>query len=131
MSTEPATISWDDLAYVRLLIADTADDPILSDDELQIIMGRTMHPLLAAADALDIIATSEVLLGKKITTQDLSVDAPATAAELRKQAAALRKRVADQTAEGAWGIATWTPAAADTRYGIEGVESPYSRRPLW
>ena len=65
-----------------------------------------------AARALRTIAASEVLLAKKITTQDLSTDGPAVAAELRKQAAGLRARADQQSAkvnEEAWGLAIFDP----------------------
>lgn len=91
---------------VRLLIADLATPPLMEDDVLEGYL--SMHGFTgeadsierpgiwrAAADALDGIATSEVLTSKKIRTQDLSTDGPAVAAELRKQAAALRYK-ADQ-----------------------------------
>lgn len=91
---------------VRLLIADLATPPLMEDDVLEGYL--SMHGYTgeadsierpgiwrAAADALDGIATSEVLTSKKIRTQDLSTDGPAVAAELRKQSAALRYK-ADQ-----------------------------------
>lgn len=91
---------------VRLLIADLATPPLMEDNVLEGYL--SMHGFTgeadsierpgiwrAAADALDGIATSEVLTSKKIRTQDLSTDGPAVAAELRKQAAALRYK-ADQ-----------------------------------
>lgn len=96
---------------VRLLIADLAEPPLLADDILEGYLG--MHGYVfgdpdsierpgiwrAAADALDAIATSEVLTSKKIRTQDLSTDGPAVAAELRKQAATLRGKADQADAE--------------------------------
>lgn len=103
----------DDIAYVRLLIGDAATEPILSDFELDALVRRAGGSLLyAAADALDAIAASEALVSKKITTQDLSTDGPAVAAELRKQAAGLRARADQQSAkvnEEAWGLAIFDP----------------------
>lgn len=89
---------------VRLLIADLDEtDLILADD---IIGGYlTLNDgsvKLAAADSLDAIATSEVLLAKKIRTQDLSTDGPAVAAELRGQAARLRARAEEETGAGSF-----------------------------
>lgn len=87
-----------DIAYVRDLTADL--DPtnwLLSDELIQRLLTREPDHRLAAARALDIIAASEVLVSKKIRTQDLSTDGPAVAAALRAQAAALRDEV---TAEG-------------------------------
>lgn len=83
---------------VRLLIADLGDPPMIQDEVLTGYLG--LYPgatpecgvWRAAADALDAMATSELLASKKIRTQDLSTDGPAVAAELRKKAAELRLR---------------------------------------
>lgn len=105
---------------VRLHTADLDDaNPIVSDE---IIKGYlAMHDndvLLAAADVLDAIATTELLLAKKIRTQDLSTDGPAVAAELRKKAAELRERSADAS-----GVSTWFDAVGFEPYWhLEGVE---------
>lgn len=73
---------------VRLLISDhDPDNRILEDSQIQGLLalsGENVHR--AAARALRMIAASEVLISKKITTQDLSTDGPAVAAELRAQA---------------------------------------------
>lgn len=88
-----------DIDTVRLLIADTSTDEtkrLFTDAQLASFLalngGRVKK---AAADALDAIAISEVLVSKKIRTQDLATDGPAVAAELRAQA----KRLRDQDAE--------------------------------
>lgn len=47
---------------------------------------------LAAAQALDTIASSEVMVQKRITILDLQTDGPATARELRAHAKALREQ---------------------------------------
>jgi hypothetical protein len=81
---------------VRLLTADLADDPLLSDEMLQGYLDLNDDDAnLAAADALDAIAISEVLVAKKIRTQDLSTDGPAVAKALRDQAEALRVRAGE------------------------------------
>ena len=82
------------IGKVRLLTADLdTDAPLVSDDYLQGYLALNGdNVLLAAADVLDAIATSEVLVAKKIRTQDLSTDGPAVAAELRAQADKLRVR---------------------------------------
>jgi len=49
---------------------------------------------LAAAQALDTIASSEAMVQKRITLLDLQTDGPATARALRDHASALRKQVA-------------------------------------
>lgn len=87
-------IDVDPVAAVRLLIADVSTDEtkrLLTDGQVQTFLaindGRVRR---AAADALDAIATSEVLVSKKIRTQDLATDGPAVAAELRARARQLR-----------------------------------------
>lgn len=90
--------SADDIAYVRDLIADLSPPPkqLLDDAFIGRLLSREPDPRMAAARALETIATSEVLVGKKIRTQDLQTDGPAVAAELRAQAAALRAEVASE-----------------------------------
>ncbi|WP_275779696.1 hypothetical protein [Paenarthrobacter sp. Y-19] len=102
-----------DVGKVRLLIADLDETSFVVSDD--IIGGYLVlnddSTLLAAADSLDAIATSEVLLGKKIRTQDLATDGPAVAAELRAQAAKLRARHADDNGTGAWfDVVGYSPA---------------------
>lgn len=86
-----------DVATVRLLIADTASDSakqLLSDNQLrQFLALEGGQVKLAAAQALDTIASSEALVSKAIKTQDLSTDGPKTAEALRKHAATLRGQV--------------------------------------
>lgn len=106
-SSAVALIDDGTIAYVRLLTGDNGDTRILSDEELARLTDKAGGALRGAADALDVIASTEVLLSKKIATQDLQTDGPAVAAELRKQAAALRARAADEAAEQAWGVAVW------------------------
>ena len=101
-------VTFDQLDYVRLLIGDSGA-AIFEDSELVVLIRQGGSVLYGAADALDAIATSEVLLSKKIITQDLSTDGPAVAAELRKQAAALRARARAELAElaeEAWAFTT-------------------------
>ena len=91
------------IRQVRVLIADMATPPLLDDKTLQTYLemqgweeGARWAVKRAAADALDAIATSEVLTAKKVRTQDLSTDGPAVSAELRKQATGLRQRADDE-----------------------------------
>lgn len=81
----------EDIATVRLLIADTATDEadrLLTDAQVTSFLTlNSANTRLAAADALEAIAVSEVLVSKKIRTQDLTTDGPAVAAELRRLAA--------------------------------------------
>lgn len=90
---------------VRLLTADLdTATPLLSDalytGYLALYDGNIYR---AAADALDAMATSEVLLSRKLRTQDLATDGPAVAAELRKQAATLRAKADALDAEAGAG----------------------------
>jgi hypothetical protein len=65
----------------------------LSDEQLQALLDlQGGDTFLAAADALDSIAASEVLIQKKIRILDLQTDGPAVAAALHKRAAALREQ---------------------------------------
>lgn len=84
---------------VRLLINDVGvpENTVFNDDEVAAFLDLTGDSiLLAAAQALDTIASNEVLIGKVIRTQDLSTDGSKVSAELRARAQALR----DQAAAG-------------------------------
>ena len=107
-----AEMTMDDLLVLRLRIADTTEPSLLTSEQLNALWDAAPGPWSAAADALEVIAVSEVLVSKKIRTQDLSTDGPAVAAELRKQAAGLRARADQQSAkvnEEAWGLAIFDP----------------------
>ena len=86
------------VGQVRLLIPDEDEGSLLLDDA-KIAGYLAMEGgdvKLAAAQALDAIASSEVLISKKITTEGgMSTDGPAVAAELRQRAEGLRQQVAD------------------------------------
>lgn len=87
------------LGKVRLLILDNAPleaDWLFTDAQLDAFLELNGESVYAtAATALRTIALSELLLQKKIRTQDLQTDGPAVAAELRAQAAVLDARAAD------------------------------------
>lgn len=86
-----------DEGRVRLLIDDTQDPPLFTGEEIGEVLNLNQGSVLrAAAQLLLLIAGSEARLSKKVTTQDLATDGPAVAAELRAQAAALRKQADDQ-----------------------------------
>ncbi len=94
---------------MRLLIAD--EDPnnqLLTTPQLENLLALEGDNVkLAAAQALDIIASSEALVAKVIRTQDLSTDGPKTAAELRQHARALRAQSAsavDDADDGYFGV---------------------------
>lgn len=106
---------------IRLLIADTAEPSLLTDVQLSSLLG--LYPgsvKRAAARALRTIAANEVLVSKKITTQDLSTDGPAVAAELRAQADQLEAEAAADEAAHASYASYIPPGGGATR--IEGEE---------
>lgn len=96
------------LDTVRLLIADTnVASPVLDDDTIAGFLALygvastsqtadIWSVRRAAAEALDAIAISETLIGKVISTQDLSTDGPKVAASLRAQADRFRVRADDE-----------------------------------
>lgn len=82
-------------ATVRLLISDLTVPQIFSDSELEAFLTLEGQDVkLAAAQALDAIASNETLVLKRITTLDLTTDGPAVAKSLREHADALRLQVA-------------------------------------
>ena len=88
VAVDPARVT-----LVRQLIADTGTDPLLDDGHIGALLTLNAgFARLAAADALESIAASEVLVAKKIRTQDLSTDGPAVAKALMDLAASLRRR---------------------------------------
>ncbi|MET9339272.1 hypothetical protein [Nonomuraea sp. NPDC003804] len=95
-----------DAGKVRLLVSDVDEANLLLTDEqiaaLLTLEGGSVK--LAAAQALDTIASSEALVSKVITTQDLSTDGAKVAAELRARAAALRQQVDDGTGDDTVGF---------------------------
>lgn len=82
------------LGQVRLLTADLDETaPLLNDELLQgYLQMEGQNVLRTAATALEAMATSDILISRKIRTQDLQTDGPAVAAALRAQAQALRIR---------------------------------------
>ena len=101
---------------IRLLIADVDEAAPLLDDAMLTgflaLAGGNVK--LAAAAALEAVASSEVLVSKKIRTQDLATDGPAVAAELRAQAASLRAQAAadaDVEDEGVFDVVDTLPSA--------------------
>lgn len=112
------------VGQVRLLIADVTEGAFLLGDEmltgylaLNGVPADEASPpswsvKRAAADALDAIATSEVLVSKAIKTLDLSTDGAKVAAELRAQAVARRKAADDEEAaaeDGFFGVVEFHP----------------------
>jgi len=96
ITTDTAT----DIGMVRLLCTDLDDAaPLFTDDQIQAFLTLEGSVRLAAAQALETIASSEALVSKKIRTLDLQTDGPAVAAELRARAKTLREQ-AEAAGEG-------------------------------
>lgn len=92
-------VTPEQIALVRLYAADlgTGPDELFTDAQYTVLIDSNAGAVrLAAADALEAMAASEVLVSKKIRTQDLSTDGPAVSAELR----ALAQRHRDLHAAG-------------------------------
>jgi hypothetical protein len=85
----------DPVGMMRLLTTDVDEAfPILTDDQYRAFLTLENNIIkCGAAAALEAIATSETLRSKKISTQDLSIDGPAVAADLRARAKLLRDQV--------------------------------------
>jgi len=88
------------ITLIRNLIGDV--DPasqLLTDDQVDAYADLNPDaPLLAAAQALEVIAVSATLVMRKIRTNDLSTDGPAVSAELRALAKTFRQQHADNLA---------------------------------
>jgi hypothetical protein len=83
------------VGIVRLLINDVGlnDKQVFSDVEIGRFLTLEGDSVKrAAAQALDTIATNEVLVQKVIRTQDLQTDGAKTADAIRKQAVELRRQ---------------------------------------
>lgn len=109
---------------VRLLTGDLdPENQLFDDDKVQSLLKLTGgNAYRAAAEALRVMARSEVMISKKITTQDLSTDGPAVAAELRKQAAELDAKADALDAAGEGGFAAFIPGPGGGVGNLEGVE---------
>lgn len=98
ITTDPTT----NIGVVRLLITDVdPGDPLFTDAQITgflTLEGDNIR--LAAAQALDTMARSEVLISKVIRTQDLQTDGSKVAAELRASAASLREQAAERNNDG-------------------------------
>jgi|SRR3990167_726018 len=87
-NTESVTVTYKHSLLTDAEIQDFLD---LEDDDVK----------LAAADALDSIASSQALIQKKIKVLDLQTDGPALADALHRLAADYRKQVLDADMQGA------------------------------
>lgn len=109
---------------VRLLASDLDPENQLFTDNQMLAFLRLAEgsAYRAAAEALRVMARSEVMISKKITTQDLSTDGPAVAAELRKQAAELDAKADALDAAGEGSFAAFIPGPGSGAGAVEGVE---------
>ena len=81
---------------VRLIIGDTNEAaPIFDDASIDafLAMAEDGDVKLAAATAMETIASNQALMLKKVKVGDISTDGPAVADALRKHAQALRDEV--------------------------------------
>lgn len=119
----PITVDPDtDIGMVRLLATDRDEvAPLFTDADITAMIalehGRIRR---AAAQALDTIASSEVLISKVIRTLDLQTDGAKVAAELRARARGLREQDDGDDDEGPWGIeiVNYDPWAAYRTSGV-------------
>ena len=91
-SYDPST----DLGKVRLYIPGETDPTtaLLTDDEINAFLDvQNQNVRLAAADALDMIATSTAKVQQKIKLLNLELDGPAVARVYQENAKRLRDRV--------------------------------------
>jgi len=95
--TASYTAGASDRDRVRQLIGDTDVDPaadaIFSDEELDAFLAMDhidSEVLLAAAEALETMASTEAYVTKRIQLLDLKTDGPAVAKSLMERAASLR-----------------------------------------
>lgn len=86
-----------DVGQVRLLIPDTDEaNQLLNNPQIEGFLAMEGDNVkLAAAQALDAIASSEVLVSKKITADGLSTDGPAVGTALRARASEIRRQVSE------------------------------------
>lgn len=96
-----------DAGKVRMIITDTdASSPLFQDAEIDAYLAlKSGSILLAAASALDTIASSEALIQKKIRLLDVTTDGPAVAKALRDHANVLREESLTNDGIGAFDIA--------------------------
>lgn len=115
---EPITVDLTtSVGKIRLLTTDLDEAfPLLTDAQITALLemegGNVKR---GAAACLETMATSETMVTKKITTQDLSIDGPAVADDLRKRAKLLRDQADNED-----------PAGADitNEYGFDSVDFP-------
>jgi hypothetical protein len=100
---------------VRLLINDVDRSAyVFTDTDIQTFLDiEGDNVRLAAAQALDTIATNEALVSKVLRSQDLSTDGARLSAEIRARAATLRAQATSGVAGGVEGLPVWEFPDAD------------------
>ena len=91
------------IGQVRLLVGDTVQDDgeyIFSDDFLGgYLIVNSGNVRYAAADALDVLATNEAYISKKIRTESIQTDGASVANAIRLHATSLRARARQEVEE--------------------------------
>lgn len=124
-STTDGVIDYSTLAgQVRLYITDTDDAPanrLFTDDQLTVFLNRNGDNVYrASAQALRVIAASEVLVGKVVRTQaGTSTDGAKVSAELRALAAEYDAQANAEDAAAVEGFFESFPLGYETREGEE------------
>lgn len=87
---------------VRMLISDIDEaNPVFADPEIDAFLFMEVGNVrMAAAQALDTIASNEVMVSKVIRTLDLQTDGSKVSAELRARATTLREQAANFDNDG-------------------------------
>lgn len=87
---------------VRMLISDVDEaNPVFSDGEIEAFLFMEVGNVrMAAAQALDTIASNEVMVSKVIRTLDLQTDGSKVSAELRARATTLREQADNYDPDG-------------------------------
>jgi hypothetical protein len=112
------------VGQVRLLIPDNdGDNHLLADADITALLALEGADVRrATAAALELIASSEAMVSKKIRTQDLSTDGPAVAKSLLERAALLRGQADDAVVNADGDTVGLDIADFDQWAGWRGVE---------
>lgn len=115
-------------AKVRLLISDIDDsEQIFNDEAITAFLSMALDSNIkrAAALALRVIATNEVLVQKRIKLLDLTTDGPAEAKALRDLAGDYDRQANEEETDGAfdWAEMVSTPAQYGERLYNEALRS--------
>ena len=97
---------------VRVIIGDTAEGTAIFDDasiDAFLALAEDGEVKLAAASALDTMASNQALLLKKVKVGEISTDGPAVAKALREHAQSLRTEVREGGLAGAFEVVEFWP----------------------